>query len=358
MTEQLKTLMHQQADSVDFAVPDLDAMVLTGDRRRRTRSLGAVGAVAATVAGGALVATTLASGQRAVEPAAPAAPAASLSWVDGSTLQEGGQTFDLGFRPRAYVRTAVGYVLSDRDGRVWSWVAGDARPIGRTDPTSPHLVADEESDLAGWLDPGEGSYVVLDQRPDGSTVAHQAPPSSEPEDFVAIDDGTAYWKADSGLVAFDLGTGRTTPLQVDGTVADVEDGLLAVRTDAGISIRTVNGEELRRLEGFHGELGSFSPDASLFTNDADEPQVYDVAAGRRVELPVGEREFASGYEWLDDSTLALVASSEATDDFRVQLLRCSLPALPDGSCEEVVTLMTFDEALDRLVVPIGTAIDG
>jgi hypothetical protein len=89
MTEQLKTLMHQQADSVDFTVPDLDAMVRTGDRRRRTRRLGAAGAVAATVAGVALVATTLTPGQRAVEPAAPAAPAAPLSWVDGSTLHLG-----------------------------------------------------------------------------------------------------------------------------------------------------------------------------------------------------------------------------------------------------------------------------
>jgi hypothetical protein len=356
MTDKLKTLMHTQAESVDFATPDLDAMVRTGDRRRRTRRLGAAGAVAATVAGVALVATTLAPGQRAVEPAGPAGPAAApVSWVEGSTLHEGGQTFDLDLRPLAYVRTGVGYVFSDRQGRVWSWVAGDVKEVGRIDPADPHLVSDEESDLAGWLDPDEGSYAVLDQRPNGSVVYHQAPQRSDPSDFVGLDAGAAYWTTDAGLVAFDLGTGRTTPLQVDGTVADVEDGLLAVRTDAGISVRTVAGEELRLLDDFHGELGSFSPDARYFTNDADVPQVYDVASGSRVEVPVGTREFASGYEWLDGTTLALIAAAEASDDSRVQLLTCTVP---DGGCASVATLMSFDEAIGRLVIPVGTAIDG
>jgi hypothetical protein len=351
MTEQLKTLMHQQADSVDFAVPDLDAMVRTGDRRRRTRRLGAAGAVAATVAGVALVATTLTPGQRAVEPAAPAAPAAPLSWVDGSTLHLGDRVVELDFRPRAYVRTRGGHLFSDREGRVWSWTGGDMKEVGRTDATSPHLVSDEESDLAGWFDPGEGSYVVLDQRPNGSTVAHQAPPRSQPEDFVAIDAGTAYWTAEAALVGFDLTTGRTTPLRVDGTVADVEDGLLAVRTDDGISVRTVTGEEVRLLEDFHGELGSFSSDARYFTNDADEPQVFDVAAGQRLGLDL-DRGFATGYEWLGSGTLAVIASAEASDDSRVELLVCEVPA---GSCEQVAGLGTFEQVVDTLVLPTGTA---
>lgn len=350
MTETLKTLMHEQADSVDFAVPDLDAMVRTGDRRRRTRRLGAVGAVAATVAGVALVATTLAPGQRAVEPAGPAAQAAPLSWVDGSTLHLGDRIVDLDFRPRAYVRTAEGYVLSDREGRVWSWTDGDVRQVGRTDATSPHLVSDQESGLAGWFDPVEGSYAVVDQRPDGYVRHHQAPPRSEPEDFVGIDAGTAYWTGASGLVAFDLGTGRSTPLEVDGTVADVEDDLLAVRTDAGISVRTLAGQEVRLLDGFHGELGSFSPDARWFTNDADEPQVLDLADGQRVGLDL-DRGFATGYEWLGAGTLAVIASAEASDDSRVELMVCEVPA---GTCQQVARLGTFEEVVDTLVLPTGT----
>ena len=353
MTEQLKTLMHQQADSVDFAVPDLDAMVRTGDRRRRTRRLAAVGAVAATVAGVALVATTLAPGQRAVEPAGPAAPAVPLSWVDGSTLHLGDRVVELDFRPRAYVRTKEGYVFSDREGRVWSWADGDVREVGRTDATSPHLVSDEESDLAGWFDPVEGSYAVVDQRPNGYVRYHQAPPRSEPEDFVAIDAGTAYWTADAGLVAFDLETGRSTPLEVDGTFADVEDDLFAVRTDAGISVRTVSGEEPRLLDGFYGELGSFSPDARWFANDADEPQVYDLVAGERVELDVAGRAFATGYEWLGEQSLAVIAAQH--DGAVVELLVCEVPS---GDCEVVAELETFDQLSDTLVLPVGEATDG
>ena len=354
MTEQLKTLMHQQADSVDFAVPDLDAMVRTGDRRRRTRRLSALAGTAALVAGVAVVAPLLTPAEQAVEPAGPAS-SAPLSWVDGTTLHLGDRVVELDFRTRAYVRTAGGYVFSDREGNVWSWVDGTSTRVGRTDPTDPHLVSDEESDLAGWLDPGEGAYVVLDQQLDGSTVTHQAPRGSDPEQFLAIDAGTAYWHGPDGPVAVDLGSGQTTPLDLGrGTVADVEDGLLAVRTEDGISVRTVAGEELRLLEDFHGELGSFSPDARRFTNDADEPQVFDLAAGQRLGLDL-DRGFATGYEWLGVDTLAVIASAEASDDSRVELLVCEVPA---GSCEQVAELGTFEEVVDTLVLPTGTATDG
>lgn len=363
MTETLKTLMHEQADSVDFAVPDLDAMVRTGDRRRRTRRLGAVGAVAATVTGVALVATTLAPGQRAVGPAGPAAPAVPLSWVDGSTLHEGDVAHDLDFRTRAFTRTAEGYVFSDRDGNVWSWVDGVSTRVGRTHYRHPHLVTDDETGLAGWVDLSEATdertaleeaeYAVLDQST-GDVRTYPAPDRIAPGQFLAIDAGTAYWQGADSVVAADLDSGRTNPVDLDrGTIADVEDDLAAVRTDAGISVRTLAGQEVRPLDGFHGELGSFSPDARWFTNDADEPQVFDVAAGQRVGLDL-DRGFATGYEWLGSGTLAVIASTEASDDSRVELMVCEVPA---GSCEQVAELGTFAQVVDTLVLPTGTATD-
>ena len=51
MTEKLQTLMREQADTVDFAAPDLDAMIAAGDRRTRHRRLGAVAGVAAAIEG-------------------------------------------------------------------------------------------------------------------------------------------------------------------------------------------------------------------------------------------------------------------------------------------------------------------
>ena len=270
-------------------------MVRAGDRRVRTRLLGALAGAAAVLAAVALTAPLLSSSDRAVTPAA-LGPVAPLTWVEGSTLHADGQVFELSFRPVTYVRTSVGYVFSDRGGRVWSWVDGDVREVGSTDATRPHLVSDDESGLAGWLDPVNGSYAVLDQRPNGSVVHHRAPTGSRPQDFVGIDAGSTYWESGDGLVGFDLATGRSTPIDVGGTIADVEDGLVAIRTEAGISVRDLAGAEVRMLEDFHGEAGSFSPDARYFTNDADVPLVYDVAAGQRVDVSVGDREFASGYE--------------------------------------------------------------
>ncbi len=353
MTEKLKTLMHTQADAVDFAAPDVDAMVRTGERRRRTRHLGGLAGAAALAAGIALAVPLLAPAERGVEPAGPVA-STPLSWVDGTTLHEGARTFALDFRPRAFVRTAEGYVFSDRDGRVWSWQDDEATLVGRTDDRNPHLVADAESGLAGFVAQEGPEYVVVDQEA-GTVTGYDAPRGTEPEDFAAIDDGTGYWQSAAGLVAFDLRDRRSTPLDVRGTLADVEDDLLAVRTHAGVSVRTLDGQELQLLDEFHGEVGSFSPDARYFTNDADVPQVYDVTAGEQVDVPVGTREFASGYEWLDGSTLALIASAESVDDSPVQLVSCVVPA---GPCTTGTTLGTFEEAADRLVLPIGIPIDG
>ncbi len=37
MTEKLKQMLHERTDSVDFAMPDLDALTRDGDRRIRRR---------------------------------------------------------------------------------------------------------------------------------------------------------------------------------------------------------------------------------------------------------------------------------------------------------------------------------
>ena len=79
MTDSLNTLLHSQADGVDFAAPDVEALVRAGDRRVRRRRT-AVAAVAAGVAATAVVAVVLASQvlpgsrQTAPEPAGPTYP--------------------------------------------------------------------------------------------------------------------------------------------------------------------------------------------------------------------------------------------------------------------------------------------
>jgi hypothetical protein len=355
MTEQLKTLMHAQADSVDFAAPDLDAMVRTGDRRVRHRRLGAAVGVVALVVGIALVVPAVNPGERAVQPAGPTASGAPLSWVDGSTLHEDDRAYALDFRPRAYVRTAEGYVFSDRDGNVWSWVDGATTLVGETNGRSPRLVSDEESGLAGWVTLDGPEYVVVDQAT-GTITGHPAPAGTDYDDFAALDAGRAYWRGTDGPVVVDLRTGDETPVPSgrDTYLGDFEDDLVTVSGDQGTVIETVDGTPVLEPTDSYSDLGYLSPGARYYAWDADDPQVYDVRSGERVAVDIGSREFASGYEWLGDRTLALIASTELTDDARVQLLRCEVPG---GPCTTVATLGSFDDMADRLVLPVGIPIE-
>jgi hypothetical protein len=357
MTDKLKTLMAEQADSVDFAMPDLDTMTRDGDRRvRRRRGLAVVGGVAATAVLGGLLATQLGGGDRATDPGVVTSPStgpAPLTYVTRSTLNSGEDTFDLGSEARAYVRTAAGYVYSDPTGVVWSWIDGERTEVGRTDARSPHLVSDDETAQAGWLD-DSGSYAVLDQST-GSVETWPAPAGADADDFGALDAGAAYWRGADGPTVVDLASDEATPVSIpEGSrLGDLEDGLVAVSTDGGTEIRDLGGELLHRLDGF-GSLGSFSPDARYFTSDADEPQVWDVATGEPVVFDLGGRQFGTGYEWLGPRTLAMIAADKPQDSAVAVLLSCAVPA---GSCEQVAELGTFQQLVQTLALPTGTRID-
>lgn len=355
MTETMKTLMREQADSVDFAAPDLDAMVAAGDRRVRHRRIGAAAGVAALVAGVALVAPYLAPDQRAVEPTGPTG-AAPISWVDGTTLHEGARSIELEFRPRAYVRTAGGYVLVDRKGAVWSWQDGDRTLVGSTDDRDLRLVSDEESGLAGWVSRDGSQYVVVDQLA-GTIIGYDAPVGTEPGDFAALDAGRAYWSGEDGPVVVDLGSRAETP--VDGGrgtyLGDLEDDLVTVSGDQGVVIETLDGTPVLEPTNSYADLGYLSPDARYYTWDADELQVYDVRSGDRVSVDVGGRGFATGFDWLSTGTLAVLAAAEAEDSSVAELLVCEVPA---GTCRQVAQLGPFDSLTDSLVLPVGIPIDG
>lgn len=367
MTEKLKNLLHERAAAVDFAVPDVDSLTRAGDRRRRRRTAAIVaGSVAVlAVVGGAVALPQLVGGDGSPEPAGGTTPTPALSWVMGRTLyapeMPGGQV-DLGHDVRAYVRTEAGFVLADPDGTVWSWTDGSETRVGSTDAQDPHLVSDTDGTLAGWLDSGSGkpAYVVLDQATGDTTTYDDQPagssdaagPGSSPY-FYALDGRTAYWRDTRGAVATDLDTGEATVVDPrtngDVDISAAEDGLIAFTGANGTSIGRTP-DKAKELKYSFGGPAAFSPDARWFTEDADEPKVYDTEFGEKVALDL-QYNFASGYGWLDDSTLLLLGQDGWRD--KVELLSCTVPA---GTCKTLEPgLGTFNQ-LDRegFALPVGS----
>jgi len=357
MTEKLKTLMHEQAEAVQFEAPNLDAMIRTGDRTlRRRRSVALVGGVAAAavalVAGGALLpGGDRPDGQGAESTASPA----PVTWVTGSTLHVGAdRSVDLGPAVRSYVRTAEGYVLADHDGTVWSWQDGRAREVGRVDRRSPHLVSDDETGLASWIDTSAPSprVVVLDQQ-DGTSTDFAVDEAAVPAHLVTIDDGAVYLFDGRGLVSVRLSTGGVTAVtaspQLGSRVIDVEDGTFASVTGTGSVVGAEPGDGVP-LEGAYGQVGTLSPGGRYFSSEGDEQAVFDTATGARVTLDLDQR-FATGYEWLDESTLAVLAADRPATGATAQLLTCTVP---DGACSVVEDdLGSFAELEGHFALPTG-----
>lgn len=363
MTEKLKTLLHEQVETVDFAVPDVAALTRAGDRRmRRRRAL--VGGAAALAVVGALAASRILGG-----PATDSTPVVSepngpqqVTWAAGRVIHDGNRTVDVGLEVNAFVRTGAGFVFADPTGRVHSVVDGRVSAVGRTDAKDPHLVADQDGALAGWVDTAgdRPAFVVVDQatgettRNDDATVAGMGGLADEEDAafFYAIDGRTAYWRDRRGAVAVDVDSGELRVVDAEARngfdISDVEDGLIAFHADRGTALGFSRGEVVL-LRQVYGTLGALSPGAAYYTSDADEPEVYDARTGERIEFDL-DHWFATGYEWLDGHRLAMLA--QETKRSPVQLLTCQVPA---GTCEvSVADLGSFDDLIsDGVQLPIG-----
>lgn len=365
MTEKLKTLMHDRASLAAFEMPDVDLLVRDGSRRARRRGLAVAGGGAAAATAAVLVAVTALSGGSGDQPG-PAIATDPLAvdtptYARGSVIHAGDESVEVGRQVSAYVRTSVGYVVADRSGVVWSVAAGDVSRVGETDAAHPHLVSDAEGPLAGWVDASgdRPAFVFFDQSsgdvvrnseataPDMGLLADEADPAY----LHAIDGVVAYWRDQRGLVSFDLDSGTTAV--VDAGVANgfellaVEDGWLATSAgDHGTELEG-NGQQVR-LPGVYSSLGAFSPNARWVSFDADQPEVFETATGKRITLDV-DTWFATGYEWLDADTLVVLAVDRENDP--VDLVTC---AVPSGTCEVAVAgLATPEELAAGYALPTG-----
>ena len=288
-----------------------------------------------------------------------------VTWASGSTLHTPEGDHDLGRPVAAYVRTRVGYVFTDGSGGVYSAVENGVTRIGDISERLPHLVADVDGSLVAWVQPTDRSprFVVFDQstgtqRSFGDhTEAGMGALADEanPAYVYAVDGRTVYWRDTRGAVAMDVDTGRARvidPTARNGfDILAVEDGVVAFDAgDAGTGVGT-SREAAVIIPDVYGSLATFSPDAAWVSVDADEPQVYDVRTGRRVELDVDGRWFATGYEWLDDDTLVMIAARG--EDTSYELLTCSVTA---GSCA-VAESELAPVGDEDFVLPVGEALE-
>lgn len=356
MTEKLKTLMDESSD-LQFATPDLDRIVRAGDRtvRRRRLVTGAAGlAAAAVVATGAVALAGGDGGGTSTDPAnAPTGPVAE--WASGTVLHTQTGPVDLGHPIRAYVRTSAGYVAADDRGTVWSIVDGEVDQVGETSADHPRLVGDDDVPEAAWVDPSNGRYIAYDQRHRQVIILRAAR-----GDVVAIDARRLYVDEDGTDRVLAIGEGPEAvldPPAAHSSFLGWEDGVAVWWSDhEGQSEYLVGRTEMDPvvIPDVRGDMAVLSPDARWVSLDADEPRVFDTSTGEQVQMDVDGREFATGYAWVDDDTLLMIAGR--TTDGPIELLVCTVP---DGTCTpdagSAGQLGTFDD-MEQFALPIGTTI--
>jgi len=369
MTDTLTDLLHDQADQVDFAAPDLAGITRTGERRLRRRRTGAlVGGLAALALVGSGVYTVTGPGDTdtAVDAADAGGATRPVAYALGSTIHLGDDSVDAGHQVRGLVRTTAGVVFFDEHGTVFQLDGGEARPLGHTSPdlTAARLVSDDDGPLVGWVDPtGDRPRFVVHDLDTGEGVtlpARTVPGMSLLDDtadaalFYALDDRTAYLRDATGVVTVDVDTGRVSRVDAPGrqvSVSDAEDGVMVLHDNRGAKVGAT-WQDATRITGSFADLGYLSPDARWVTFDADQPDVRDTRTGEAVTLDIDGRVFATGYEWLDDDTLAVLASR--TEKGPIEILRCEVPS---GACEVAVPdLGSFGEAEGAFTLPVGVAL--
>lgn len=358
MTEKLKTLMDRAAD-VDFDAVDLATITADGDRalRRRRLVVGLAGVAAAAVTVAVLVAVD--GGTRARDDKPPVVDSgqgdsAGMSWAIGAQLHTPTTTIDVGRPVRAYVPTSAGFVTADDEGRIWSVVGGKVTALGQG-PAEPRLVSDPEEARAAWLaKTDQGWQVVVHDQALGRRLRTVA--ADEETELVSLDAGELYVRQGDRYRVFDVdGTDawEIGPPEPDANLLAVEDGAQVwsagdhylVARDATAPVR---------IDDVAGQLAVLSPDGRRVSFDADELRVFDTVTGERLAFEVDGRVFASGYQWLDGDSLAVIASR--TEQGPVELLVCEME---NGRCDQVVPdLGTFDEVVaDGFALPIGTGME-
>jgi hypothetical protein len=384
MTESLKSVLTEQAASVAFKPPDLDAIARDNGRRvRRRRAVTALAAVAVVAVAGAAV---VLSGPASRRPDAPAAPwPVTVSWALGSTIHNGDDTIEVGHEVRAFVRTSVGFVTLDSAGNVYSVTSRGVTQVGRAlivavdGAEQRGLVSDPHGSLVGWIGVDQAGVLprVHDQAT-GQTRSYGTAGTAGPglTTFFAIDGRTAYVRVAAGVFAVDLDTGAERPLASGEPAGNfeiwsVEQGVLAFSryhqignvTWLAVGRSVDDVREYGFPENTEADDGvRLSPTGAwlsylLYEFDgspiydkvrAVRAQVRDAGTGEQVTLDLPPGTFGVPAVWLDDTTVQLLVIGPAPG--QGNMYTC---VVPSGSCDVAAELPADALEDSALVLPTG-----
>lgn len=369
MNQPVRDLLHERADRLEAPLVDVSSIIDDGSRlrrRRRARTVGGVGVLAAcAVLGAAALPGLLPPTETAATEFSFASAFAQLdpAYAVGSTVHLAGEEFSVPTPVLAMVQTTEGIVYSDRQGQVWS-APGDepAVQVGSTDRKHPRLVA--EGSRAAWAEPAAGGveFVVLDQQ-SGSTARPLTTDSrvDDPE-VLALDGDDLYLRDDRGLVRVGLADDSAevlSPWLGDLEVTDVEEGLIAHTVPPGPRAGSLNGFVGPSVGGGTRLDSAWTmldlSDDGRFLLGETEPDtfaVFDVAAGTAEPITSPNHGFLVGYRWLDQDTYLALGMNRPWNTTPVDLLRCDIGT----GCE--ITAEAIGTVKDGLTLPFGESMDG
>ena len=373
MSDSLRELLRQGADTVERPQLDVDDLLRQAHRRLVRRRLTVMAASAAAVVLIAAGGFALRADEERLSPAPPPptktvdplGTGRVLTYAAGSTIHFGGRTIDVGAAIDFVEATDDGVVyVTEGQDTVWFSDGSVTEQIGevqRIHFTVPIVTANPGS-LVAWVDGMEnewqsGVIVVYDSR-EGRVVARIRSPGGRPFSL-AINGDRIYWEiaargGASAVRRHDLSGGLTQAISFETYHAELASNprMLAIGRpdyqDADIPDRVS-----QRL-AFFKRVGPrlVASDSVSLGSQANETAPTRLLDGRALRLRVPQG-YGTGFDeslvvvqWLDDKHLVLFAHHEHNEfpAHRADLLVCPVPT---GTCRVVVP------ASDTPYVPPG-----
>lgn len=362
MSDSLKHLLRQGADTVEQPRLDIDDLVTQAERRLVRRRLTVAVASAAAV-------VLIAAGGLALRPdegrPSPAPPGPSqtvnprgtpraLTYAAGSTIHFGDATIDAGEAVDFVEATDDGvvYVLKG-ENRVWFGDGSTTEQIGVVQRIhfSVPVVTANPGGLVAWIDEvedvsGPREIVVYDSH-GGEVIARVPVPERFPHSL-ELNGDRLYWQVTlSGgattVRRHDLSTGTTEIIPFDTYVAELASNPRMLRIGRPAYGRAEIPDRVgQRLAFFKRvETRLVATNSVSQGSSAKETSPTRLLSGPELRLRVPQG-YGAGFDeslvvvqWLDDARLVLFAHHEHNElpAHRADLLVCPVPA---GTCRVVV----------------------